>query len=87
VDFLVTVGPLSRGIAHALAGRIPSASFDDAVEAAAEIDAIVRPFDLVAVKGSNAMNMLAIVGKLRHGEALPRQDMSWSIETESPRRV
>jgi UDP-N-acetylmuramoyl-tripeptide--D-alanyl-D-alanine ligase len=87
VDFLVTVGPLSRGIAHALAGRIPSASFDDAAEAAAEIDAIVRPFDLVAVKGSNAMNMLAIVNKLRRGEPLPRQDMSWSIETESPRRV
>jgi UDP-N-acetylmuramoyl-tripeptide--D-alanyl-D-alanine ligase len=60
-QWLVTVGPLCRSAAQAArqAGLDPGhvLSFDDADEASRAIPAILRPEDLVLVKGSHGMRM------------------------------
>ena len=58
---LVTVGPLSRGAAQAArqAGLDPAriTSFDDSGQAGRVVPGLVRPGDLVLVKGSHGMRM------------------------------
>ncbi len=64
-DIIVTVGPLARGLAEAArsAGRTADgiAVFDTSEEAAAALPAILRPGDLVLVKGSRGMRTEIVV--------------------------
>jgi UDP-N-acetylmuramoyl-tripeptide--D-alanyl-D-alanine ligase len=84
VDLLITVGPLARLVAEGISGRIATISFPDAGVALSEVPALLKPYDLVAVKGSNATNLGLLVNRLRGGMSLPRQGIGWSIERETP---
>jgi UDP-N-acetylmuramoyl-tripeptide--D-alanyl-D-alanine ligase len=74
VDVVVSVGPLAREILEgARRAGIPAASlhhFATAAEAAAAVDALVRPGDAVLVKGSRGVRLEAVVDKVaaRFGE-------------------
>ncbi|MDO5729057.1 MAG: UDP-N-acetylmuramoyl-tripeptide--D-alanyl-D-alanine ligase [Actinomycetaceae bacterium] len=52
VDLLITVGPGAREIANPMQGRAECHHFDDADEAATLVKEIVRPEDVVFIKGS-----------------------------------
>ncbi len=64
-DALVVVGPLARGLAEAArsAGLAAEAiaEFDSSAEAAAAMPAILRPGDLVLIKGSRGVRTEIIV--------------------------
>ncbi len=55
VDLLVTVGPRARAISTSFEGEVRSV--DDASEAAELLPTLVRPGDLVLVKGSRAVGL------------------------------
>lgn len=55
VDLLVTVGPRARAISTSFDGEVRSV--DDASEAAELVPTLVRPGDLVLVKGSRAVGL------------------------------
>jgi len=72
IGLLVTVGPLSRQAAEvARRAGIEVAAFDDASGAAGTIASLVRPGDLVVVKGSRGIRLEQVVDALvtRRGEA------------------
>jgi len=72
VDLLVTIGDLAEGIAHGAErcaaetkGHAPMHShFSTTGSAAPQIESLLRPSDLVLVKGSRAMEMEQIVAVL-----------------------
>ncbi len=65
---LITVGPLSRRMAEAAreAGRDAAevASFDTAEEAAAVVPGLIRPGDLILIKGSRGIELEKVVESL-----------------------
>jgi UDP-N-acetylmuramoyl-tripeptide--D-alanyl-D-alanine ligase len=70
LDLLATVGDLAEQIAQGAAPRLSGASvvrFADSAAAAAAAMELVRPGDLVLVKGSRAMEMERIVERLLRG--------------------
>jgi UDP-N-acetylmuramoyl-tripeptide--D-alanyl-D-alanine ligase len=81
ISFLVTVGPLARLLAAKLEGIIETRSFESSDQAAAEIRALVRPGDLVAVKGSNAVKLHLVVQALFR-DARRRAARDWMLELE-----
>jgi UDP-N-acetylmuramoyl-tripeptide--D-alanyl-D-alanine ligase len=72
-DLLITVGPLSRkmGEAACLAGmkKEQVVSYENADEASSEVGSLLRPGDLVLVKGSRGMKTDEIVKKLKQRKA------------------
>jgi UDP-N-acetylmuramoyl-tripeptide--D-alanyl-D-alanine ligase len=71
VDVLVTVGPRAAAMGEAFAGEVHAAS--DAAGAAQLAAELVRPGDLVLVKGSNGVGLKVVAPALRervgHAEA------------------
>jgi UDP-N-acetylmuramoyl-tripeptide--D-alanyl-D-alanine ligase len=70
LDLLATVGDLAEQIAQGAAPRLSGASvvrFADSAAAAEAAMELVRPGDLVLVKGSRAMEMERIVERLLRG--------------------
>ena len=85
-DLLLTVGFRSRDIAEgALDNGMPEKyilQYEDARRAARELKNMLKPRDLVLVKGSQSIRMERIVEELmlepdRAGELLVRQDAEW----------
>lgn len=85
-DFLITVGPRARFIAEAAeaAGldRGHITSFDDALAAGAFLQNLLKPGDLVLVKGSQAVRLEKTVEEImaepeRKRELLVRQGAEW----------
>jgi UDP-N-acetylmuramoyl-tripeptide--D-alanyl-D-alanine ligase len=63
VDELLAVGELARGYVEG-AGSVPARSVPNVHEALRELDALVRPGDVVLVKGSRAMGLEAVAEAL-----------------------
>jgi UDP-N-acetylmuramoyl-tripeptide--D-alanyl-D-alanine ligase len=64
VAALVAVGPLAAGYAQAANG-VESRTVPTADAAAAELADLIRPGDVVLVKGSRAVGLEAVATKLR----------------------
>lgn len=86
VDILVTVGFRARDTAEsALDHGLPDGSifqYEDAFKAGDELAAMLRPGDVVLVKGSQSMRMERVVENImaepeRAGELLVRQELDW----------
>lgn len=78
VDLLVTVGDLAR---QAVPDGIEAVQFADAVSAAAALPALLRPNDIVAVKGSHDVGLGAVVNAvLRIGSA--SHAGAWRIDVD-----
>jgi len=60
---LVTVGPLAAGYTAAAAG-VETRSVDDAQAAADTVSELLRPGDVILVKGSRAVGLEAVAAKL-----------------------
>jgi UDP-N-acetylmuramoyl-tripeptide--D-alanyl-D-alanine ligase len=65
VDVLVTVGPRAAAMAERFAGSVRSVA--DATEAAALVPALLRPGDVVLVKGSRGVGLELVCRALRDG--------------------
>jgi len=82
IDLLVTVGPKAALVAGAVKG-IQTVGYEDAKAAAKSILPLLQDRDLVAVKGSNGMNLMTVVMSILGSPAARvRQDYRWSIEQE-----
>jgi UDP-N-acetylmuramoyl-tripeptide--D-alanyl-D-alanine ligase len=93
LDLLVTVGPLGRLLGlEALEAGMPADAVhmvDTNAQAAALLQSLVRPGDLVLIKGSRGMRMDEIVASIARpapAEDNPRQDPGSAPEKGSERR-
>lgn len=92
-DLLFTVGPKARFIADEamvrgigknarVLNKDEIFSFDESLEAGKKLDGIIRPGDLILVKGSQSIRMERVVEEImaepeRAGELLCRQEDTW----------
>lgn len=89
VDILFCVGPRAKFMAEEYRSRIGLRTelssvqvFDDSVAAGKTLDPLIRPGDLILVKGSQALRMEKVVGEImaepqRAEEFLVRQEKYW----------
>ncbi|MDA5195074.1 UDP-N-acetylmuramoyl-tripeptide--D-alanyl-D-alanine ligase [Govanella unica] len=64
VDLVITVGELMRHLASALPKTTLLAAVDTAAQAAEKLKGVVRPNDVVMIKGSQSMGMVKVVNTL-----------------------
>jgi UDP-N-acetylmuramoyl-tripeptide--D-alanyl-D-alanine ligase len=65
VDLLVTVGPRAAAMSEGYAGEVRSV--EDAAEAATVVPELLRPGDVVLVKGSRGVGLELVCRALRNG--------------------
>lgn len=81
VDVLVTVGPLARRAASGM-GHLDTVLLDDAKAATSALPQLLRAGDLVAVKGSNAVNLDRVVAAVAPPGVHEPAATDWHIENE-----
>jgi len=85
ISILITVGPLAKRIAAKLARTIDVLSFDDADGASRGVPPMLRPGDLVAIKGSRAVALPKVVTTImRSAMKVSIALGGWQIEDEQP---
>ena len=76
VDLLVTVGPLMAALAHAVSDQVQAHRVTDADKAAALVRDLIRPGDVMMVKGSNAVGLSRVVDALLALQDRPNSDVA-----------
>lgn len=80
VDLFVSVGERSFSMAEELKGTMETVSFENSRQAALSIRDLLLDGDLVAVKGSNGMNLGLVVDAISRGGSKVRVNPFWTIE-------